>query len=103
MEKKRIIKNIDNITDEIKEAIRKKYPDGWANHVLRINKGNNQFFHAINVDTEDASYMIKVNVKVDSIEELEKLENQDDHVDDDDDTIAGGEEDIQSLEEDDED
>ena len=101
MVKKRVIKNIDNITDEVKEAIREKYPDGWQNQVIRVNKGDNTFFHAITVDTEDTSYMIKVNVKVDSIEELEKLENQDDDYDDDDDTIAGGEEDIKDLDEED--
>ncbi|HZK08052.1 MAG TPA: hypothetical protein VFC92_07605 [Bacteroidales bacterium] len=99
-EKKRVIKNIDTISDEVKEAIRAKYPDGWGNHVLRVNKGNNEFFHVITIDTEDTSYMIRVNVKVDSVEELEKLENQDSgggSEDDDDDTIAGGEEDIQDI------
>jgi hypothetical protein len=102
MAQKRVIKNIDNISDEIKEAIREKYPDGWQNVVVRINKPDNTFFHAITVDHEDTSYMIKVNVKVDSIEELERLENQDDDDhDDDDDTIAGGEEDIKDLDEED--
>jgi hypothetical protein len=98
MIKKRVIKNIDNISDEIKEAIREKYPDGWQNVVMRVNKADKTFFHAITVDTDDTSYMIKVNVKVDSIEELERLENQDDdNQDDDDETIAGGEEDIQDV------
>ena len=100
MEKKRVIKNIDSISDEVKEAIRAKYPDGWNNHVQRVNKGTNEFFHVITVDTADTSYMIRVNVKVDSVEELEKLENQDsggDDGDEDDDTIAGGEEDIQDV------
>jgi hypothetical protein len=100
MEKKKVIKNIDNISDEVKEAIRTKYPDGWGNHVQRVNKGNNEFFHVITVDTADTSYMIRVNVKVDSVEELEKLENQDSNdggADDDDDTIAGGEEDIADV------
>jgi hypothetical protein len=99
MEKKRVIKNIDTISDEVREAIRAKYPDGWGNHVQRVNKGNNEFFHAITVDTADTSYMIRVNVKVDSVEELEKLESQDSggSDDEDDDTIAGGEEDIQDV------
>ena len=99
MEKKRVIKNIDTISDEVREAIRAKYPDGWGNHVQRVNKGNNEFFHAITVDTADTSYMIRANVKVDSVEELEKLESQDSggSDDEDDDTIAGGEEDIQDV------
>ncbi len=78
MEKKRVIKSIENISEEVMEAVKKKYPDGWANHVQRINKGNGEFFHAITVDTADTSYMIKVNVKIDSYEDLEKFANQDD-------------------------
>ena len=76
MDKKRVIKSIENVSEEVIEAIKKKYPDGWTNHVLRINKGNNEFFHAITVDTVDTSYMIKVNVKIDSLEDLEKFSNQ---------------------------
>jgi hypothetical protein len=77
MEKKRIIKSMENIGDDVLQMIKKKYPDGWSNHVIRVNKGNNEFFHAITIDTDDTSYMIKVNVKVDSIEELEKFAKED--------------------------
>lgn len=76
MEKKRVIKSIENITEDVMEAIKKKYPDGWANHVQRIDKGNGDFMHVITVDTADASYLIKVKVKVDSIEEVEKFTKQ---------------------------
>nr|NQU94033.1 hypothetical protein [Bacteroidota bacterium] len=76
MEKKRVIKSIENITEDVLMVIKKKYPDGWSNHVMRINKGNNEFFHAITVDTDDTSYMIKVNVKIDSIDDIEKYANQ---------------------------
>jgi hypothetical protein len=91
MEKKRIIKSIDHVDKEVIDAIRLKYPDGWANHVMRVSKGNGEFFHAITVDTADASYMIKVNVKIDSLEELEKFANRDDTSggkDEDDDAFA---------------
>lgn len=97
---KRIIKNINNISDEVKEAVLEKYPDGWEDVVMRIDKPDKSFFHAITVDTEDSSYMIKVDVEVDSIEQLERLESQDDDQGhNDDDTIAGGEEEIKDLDE----
>lgn len=76
MDKKRVIKSIENISEEVMEAIKKKYPDGWANHVQRIDKGNGDFMHVITVDTADASYLIKVKVKVDTIEEVEKFTKQ---------------------------
>jgi hypothetical protein len=31
-----------------------------------VSKPNNEFFYAITLDTEDASYLIKVNVKIDT-------------------------------------
>ncbi|MFP4471271.1 MAG: hypothetical protein ACLFPE_11330 [Bacteroidales bacterium] len=92
MEKKRVIKSIENITEDVLEAIKKKYPDGWSNHVQRVNKGNNEFIHVITVDTEDTSYLIKVNVKIDSIEELEKFSQQEDVVSGGDEAIDGDEE-----------
>jgi hypothetical protein len=88
MEKKRVIKSMENISAEVMEMVKKKYPDGWANHVIRVNKGNNEFFHAITVDTEDTSYMVKVNVKVDSIEDLEKFAKEDDFGPDTDDSAT---------------
>mgnify|MGYP000939265352 CR=1 FL=1 len=82
IQKKRVIKSIENISDDVMEAIRKKYPDGWANHVQRVDKGNGDFMHVITVDTDDASYLVKVKVKVDSIEEVEKFTKQVDSGDD---------------------
>lgn len=75
-QKKRIIKSMENVGADVMEAIRKKYPDGWTNHVQRVDKGNGEFMHIITVDTEDISYLIKVKVKVDSHEEVEKFTKQ---------------------------
>ncbi len=98
MEKRRVIKSIENITEDVLEAIKKKYPDGWSNHVQRVTKGNNEFFHVITVDTNDTSYMIKVKVKVDSMEELEKFSQQDDISSSDEE--IGGDDDLSNLSED---
>jgi hypothetical protein len=64
--KKRVVISMSNISPEIQDAILKKYPNGYANHIIKVNKGNDEFFHAITVDTEDASYLIKVQVKIDA-------------------------------------
>lgn len=98
MEKKRVIKSIENITEDVLEAIKKKYPDGWSNHVQRINKGNNDFMHVITVDTADASYLIKVKVKVDTIEEVEKFTKQVDSGDDVESTSEDSTEDVPEVE-----
>ena len=76
MIKKRIVTSFDKLTPDIIEAIYKKYPDGWANHVMRVNKPNGEFFHAITIDTAEISYLVKVNVKVDTKSDLEKEEEK---------------------------
>jgi hypothetical protein len=48
------------------EAIRKKYPLGWINHTIKIPQAGGAFFFAITLDTEEASYLIKVPVKIDT-------------------------------------
>lgn len=84
MTKKKIVTSMDKLTPDVLEAIYKKYPDGWANHVMRITKPNGEFFHAITVDTAEISYLVKVVVKVDSKSDLEKEEEkvEADHSDD---------------------
>lgn len=99
VQKKRVIKSIENISEDVMEAIRKKYPDGWANHVQRVDKGNGDFMHVITVDTEDASYLVKVKVKVDSIEEVEKFTKQVDSGDDIDAPAEDAAEDVADTEE----
>lgn len=73
--KKRIIIHFNNITPEVLEAVQKKYPEGFQDHIFKVTKPNNDFFHAITVDTKDASYLIKVDVKIDNATD-EKIAEQ---------------------------
>jgi hypothetical protein len=80
MEKKRLIVNIDNLPEGVLEAIRKKYPHGYNDYVIKVPKGISDHFYAITVDTENASYLVKVNVRVDSIIDNDEKEEVD-HID----------------------
>lgn len=64
--KKNVIVHISNITPEVQEALNEKYPDGFQHHVFKVTKPNKDFFYAITVDTQDTSYLIKVDVKIDT-------------------------------------
>lgn len=66
MERKRLVVNYNNVSSEVMEAIRKKYPLGYTNHVIKVKTQGEDFFYAITVDTEAASYLIKVPVKIDT-------------------------------------
>jgi hypothetical protein len=66
MERKRLVVNYNNVSAEVMEAIRKKYPLGYTNHVIKVKTQGEDFFYAITVDTDTASYLIKVPVKIDT-------------------------------------
>jgi len=72
---KKIIIHYNNLPVEVKEAIRKKYPDGYLNHAIKVTKPNNDFFHAVTVDVGDISYLVKVDMKVDAKMDIEELAN----------------------------
>jgi hypothetical protein len=100
MDKKRLIVSMNNLPEGVIEAIHKKYPFGYTDYVLKISKGDNDFFHAITVDTEDASYLVKVNVKVDSRvdnDEKDPVEEDDIEIDPDDESLAEDPSDLDDL------
>lgn len=63
--KRKVIVSYQNLTAEVKEAILKKYPLGWVNHMIKVKGAGDSYFHAITLDTEEISYLIKVPVKID--------------------------------------
>jgi len=65
MEKKRLVISYDKLTPDLLTALRKKYPNGYEDYVIKVNAPNKEFY-AVTLDTEDASYLVKVNVKIDS-------------------------------------
>ena len=85
-----MIVSMDNLPKGVPEAIRKKYPNGYADYVIKVPKVNNEFFYAITVDTESASYLVKVNVKIDSVVESDDKDPVDDdiEIDPDDESLA---------------
>ena len=99
MEKKRLIVSINNLPDGILDAIQRKYPNGYADYVIKVPKGENDFFYAITVDTENASYLVKVNVKIDSVVENEEKDPVDDdiEIDADDESLAEDPPDLDDL------
>ncbi len=64
--RKKLIINYANVAPELMDAIRKKYPMGWINHTIKVPLAGGAFFFAITIDTDDASYLVKVPVKIDT-------------------------------------
>ena len=74
-QKRRVVVSYKNLSAELREEVRKKYPSGYTDHMIRIDKGPGDFFYAIVLETEDTSYLIKVDVKVD--DQVEEEEDKD--------------------------
>jgi hypothetical protein len=71
--KKKLVVSYKNLSPELIALVKETYPKGYSDYLIKVNKGNGEFFYAVTLDTETADYLIKVDVKIDSeIEEVEK-------------------------------
>ncbi len=71
--KRRSVVSFANLPEELQEEVKKLYPYGYNEAMMRIEKPNGEFFYAVPFETEEVSYLVKVTVKID------------DHVDEEDD------------------
>lgn len=63
--KKHIVTSFHNLTTELQEAVRQKYPLGFTEAMMRVDKPNGDFFYAVPFDTEEIAYLVKIDVKID--------------------------------------
>ena len=78
--KKRLVVSFHNLPVELQEAVKQKYPNGYTDAMIRIDKGPGDFFYAVVFETEDVSYLVKIDVKVDG--RIEEEEDKDYYNDD---------------------
>ena len=71
--KKRVVLSYKHFSPELQEEIKRQYPKGYTDSMLRVDKGPGNFFYAIMLETEEVSYLVKVDVKVD-----DQVEDEDD-------------------------
>ncbi|MBP3317383.1 MAG: hypothetical protein J6L01_02720 [Alistipes sp.] len=67
--KKRLVTNFHNLSPEQQEAVKALYPRGFAEVMTRIDKPNGDFFYVVPYETDDTSYMVKIDVKIDDSSE----------------------------------
>ena len=65
--KKRIVTSIHNLTPEQLEEVKALYPKGFSEVMSRIDKPNGDFFYVVPYETEEISYLVKIDVKIDEI------------------------------------
>ena len=70
---KRIIVDFKKLTPEILGLLVEKYPDGYdEDHIITFRNAKNEVVDAVQVDTEDTRYLVKVSTKL-----VKTMENYD--------------------------
>lgn len=63
MEKLRKIISFENLSPELQQLLKEKYPNGFAGHTQRIETPKKETLSVIRLETSDAILMVKVKVE----------------------------------------
>lgn len=79
--KKHIVTSYRNLSPEMQEAVKEKYPIGFTDAMMRVDKPNGDFFYAVPFDTEEVAYLVKIDVKIDdNAQEEDEKDYYDDEI-----------------------
>ena len=80
--KKRHIVSYENMSRELAEAFAEKYPKGSSDYlpdIVRYTKPDGTPFYAVMIEVPDAIYLVKIKVKIDDADDIERwLEGEED-------------------------
>lgn len=62
IQKNRVIKSLETLGPELKAVLRKRYPEGFEDHLMRIMNAKNEPIFVVPMETEETMYLIKVAV-----------------------------------------
>jgi len=58
--KKRVIKSLDNLAEDLRELLRRQYPNGYEANITRITNAKKEPIFVFPLETEDAIILVKV-------------------------------------------
>ena len=73
--KRRAVVSYENMSDELAAAFAEKYPKGYADYfpdLVKYPKPDGTSFYAVTVEITDAIYLVKIKVKTDDAEDIER-------------------------------
>ena len=81
--KKKVIINSTNVTPEILNLFKDRYPYGYEEDIIKYPNSQGQTVNAVPLETEDTYYLIKLGVEMDrKIFKVLEEDNPDDESDD---------------------
>ena len=94
--KRRAVVSYENMSEELAAAFAEKYPKGVNDYLpdlMKYDKPDGTCFYAVTVEIPDAIYLVKIKIKTDDAEDIERWLNGDDDADE----GEGGSNDGESL------
>ena len=60
--KKRVIKSLENLSEDLRNLLKEQYPNGYEASITRISNGKKEPIFVFPLETEDAVFLVKVPV-----------------------------------------
>ncbi len=86
IQKKRAVVSYENMSQELAAAFAEKYPKGFSDYfqdLMKYDKPDGTCFYAVTVEIPEAIYLVKIKVKTDDAEDIERWLDGEDGGDDD--------------------
>ena len=77
--KAKVIKDYEKLSDELLERLKEEYPNGYSNYIIQFPNKAGKMVRAIELETEDTLYMIRLPESVSGIgyDDIEVEEDDD--------------------------
>ena len=75
IQKRRAVCSYENMSEELAAAFAEKYPRGYSDYfpdLVKYDKPDGTSFYAVTVEITDAIYLVKIKVKTDDAEDIER-------------------------------
>ena len=86
IQKRRAVCSYENMSEELAAAFAEKYPRGYSDYfpdLVKYDKPDGTSFYAVTVEITDAIYLVKIKVKTDDAEDIERWLDGEDNEDSD--------------------
>lgn len=80
-QKKRVVASFHNLSPELQDALKRAYPHGFGESMMRIDKPDGSFFYTVPFETDQINYLVKIDVKVDDRSEEDDEKDYYDDID----------------------
>jgi len=58
--KKRVIKSLDNLNEDLRDLLKEQYPNGYEASITRITNAKREPIFVFPLETDDSVYLVKV-------------------------------------------